>query len=203
MKIHKDFEYFYSLSSLVTDALLHLLCHVAASPRHVPANKRNEILVRFLKLKLKEKRYANVKKDIKLMIRVGRDKHANLEHKLYDLHDRASRTKVGGVERLYQLLSALQEEKGIASSLFEEGEKTQPGVVYMLEEHIEHGFDHSNDQVAPISLLYQAPDAQELASWIDDQHHFSAEIKEWNADSHQIHIVLHPQASMSPNVEAT
>ncbi|MFN3018433.1 DUF2913 family protein [Vibrio coralliilyticus] len=193
MKIHKDFEYFYRLSTLVTDALLHLLCRVAASQRHVPVAKRNEILVKFLKKKLNDKAFANIKKDIKLMIRVGRDKHGNLEQKLYELHDRASRTKVGGVERLYQLLNTLHDEKGIDSRLFEEGTVPEPGVVYMLEEHIENGFDGANDQVAPISLLYQSEDAKELASWVDERSQFSSEIKEWNESNHQIHIVLHPK----------
>ncbi len=60
MQIQKDFEYYHNLHRTVTHALLHLLCHVSASQRYVPTSKRNEILVKYLKAKTKDKHLANI-----------------------------------------------------------------------------------------------------------------------------------------------
>lgn len=82
MQIKRDFDYYYNLHHVVTHSLLHLLCKVSATERHVPVTTRNDILIKFLKLKLTDKSLANVKKDIKLMLNVARRKGGNLEMKL-------------------------------------------------------------------------------------------------------------------------
>ena len=68
MQIKRDFEYYHNLHDIVTHALLHLLSKVSTTNRHVPVQTRNDIL----KPKLKDKRLANIKKDIKLMLNVAR-----------------------------------------------------------------------------------------------------------------------------------
>lgn len=85
MQIKKDFDYYHNLHNVVTHALLHLLCRVATSSRFVPVPARNEILIKFLKLKLTDKSLSNIKKDLKLMINVARKKGGNLEMRLHEL----------------------------------------------------------------------------------------------------------------------
>ncbi len=194
MQIKRDFDYYYNLNTLVTNALLHLLCKVASTSRHVPTTTRNEILVKYLKPKIADKSLSNIKKDIKLMLNVARKKGGNLEMKLHELNVQASKAKLAGAERLYNLLVYLYDEEGIESRLFEEGSEAEPGIIYMLEEHIEHGFNQDNKQVAPLSMLIQLERAPELIDSINHHGYFIAEMKEWNAETHQAHILIHPTA---------
>ncbi|EHK2924586.1 DUF2913 family protein [Vibrio parahaemolyticus] len=194
MQIKRDFDYYNNLNTLVTNALLHLLCKVSSTTRHVPTATRNEILVKYLKPKVTDKSLSNIKKDIKLMLNVARKKGGNLEMKLHELNVQASKAKLAGAERLYHLLVYLYDEEGIESRLFEEGSETEPGILYMIESHIDHCFNIENKQVAPCSMLIQLERAPELIGSINNHGYFLAEMKEWNAETHQAHILIHPTA---------
>ena len=192
MQIKRDFEYYHNLHNLVTHALLHLLGKVSATSRHVPISTRNEILIRYLKPKVNNKGLSNIKKDIKLMLNMARKRGGKLEMKLYDLNSQANRTKLVGAEKLYNLLVHLYDVEGIESRLFEEGREADAGILYMIEEQVEHGFDHEHKQVTPLSMLIQLERAPELIESINQHGLFLAEIKEWNAETHQAHIIVHP-----------
>ncbi len=192
MQIKRDFEYYHNLHSLVTHALLHLLGKVSATNRHVPVSTRNEILIKYLKPKVADKSLSNIKKDIKLMLNVARKKGGNLEMRLYNLNSQAHRTKLVGAEKLYNLLVHLYDVEGIESRLFEEGSEAEAGILYMIESQIEHGFDQQHQQITPLSMLIQLERAPELIDSINQHGLFVAEMKEWNAETHQAHIVVHP-----------
>ncbi|WP_045500549.1 DUF2913 family protein [Vibrio hyugaensis] len=192
MQIKRDFEYYHNLHDTVTHALLHLLSKVSTTNRHVLVQTRNDILIKYLKPKLKDKRLANIKKDIKLMLNVARKQGGNLEMRLHELNSKANRTKLVGAEKLYNLLVHLYDEEGIESRLFEEGSDAEPGIIYMIEEQIEHGFDQEHNQVTPLSMLIQLERAPELIESINHHGLFLAEMKEWNAQTHQAHILVHP-----------
>ena len=192
MQIKRDFDYYHNLHDTVTHALLHLLCKVSTTNRHVPMQTRNDILIKYLKPKLKDKRLANIKKDIKLMLNVARKQGGNLEMRLHELNSQANRTKLVGAEKLYNLLVHLYDVEGIESRLFEEGSEAEPGILYMLEEQIEYGFDQEHNQVTPLSMLIQLERAPELIESINHHGLFLAEMKEWNAETHQAHILVHP-----------
>ncbi|CAH1536778.1 conserved hypothetical protein [Vibrio owensii] len=192
MQIKRDFDYYHNLHDTVTHALLHLLCKVSMTNRHVPVQSRNDILIKYLKPKLKDKRLANIKKDIKLMLSVARKQGGNLEMRLHDLNSQANRTKLVGAEKLYNLLVHLYDVERLESRLFEEGSEAEPGILYMLEEQIECGFDQEHNQVTPLSMLIQLERAPELIDSINAHGLFLAEMKEWNAQTHQAHILVHP-----------
>jgi hypothetical protein len=158
----------------------------------MPVPKRNEILIKYLKPKLADKSLSNIKKDIKLMLNVARKQGSNLEMRLYELNSQANRTQLVGAEKLYNLLVHLYDEEGIESRLFEEGSEAEPSILYMLSEQIEHGFDQEHKQVAPLSMLIQLEQAPELPNLINAHGLFTAEMKEWNAQTHQAHILVHP-----------
>ncbi|MGR5205261.1 DUF2913 family protein, partial [Photobacterium damselae] len=61
-------KYHALLSELIENSLLHLYGQVSASSRFVPTHKRNEILVRFLKPKVKQPQFKLVKTEIKRML---------------------------------------------------------------------------------------------------------------------------------------
>lgn len=183
MQIKRDFDYYHNLHDVITHALLHLLCKVSASPHFVPVTARNEILIKYLKPKLNDKSLSNIKKDIKLMLSVARKKGGNLEMRLHQLSSKSNQTKLVGAEKLYNLLLHLYDE---------EGGEAEPGILYMLEEQVEYGFDQEHSQVTPLSMLIQLDRAPELISSINDHGLFLAEMKEWNAEIHQAHILVHP-----------
>lgn len=192
MQIKRDFDYYHNLHNVITHALLHLLCKVSADPRFVPVTTRNEILIKYLKPKLNDKSLSNIKKDIKLMLRVAREKGGNLEMKLHKLNAQSNQTKLVGADKLYNLLIHLYEKEGIESQLFEEGSEAEPRILYILKEQIEHGFDQEYNQVTPLSMLIQLDRAPELINSINAHGLFLAEMKEWNAEIHQAHILVHP-----------
>ena len=193
MQIRKDFDYYQNLHGLVTDALLHLLCQVSIHTRRVTTQARNEILVRYLKPKLKDKRLANVKKDIKLMLITGRKNGSNLEMKLYDINEQAKKTDLASVEKLYSLLVYLDDQHAIPSRLHSEEETIESGVLYLLQEHIEACFNDEQRQVAPISMLIQSENGPGLVDAIHAHGWFQAEVKEWNPDTAQTHLLVHPK----------
>ena len=192
MQIKKDFDYYYNLHNVITNSLLHLLCKVSRSKRFVPVPARNEILIKYLKPKVTEVALSNIKKDIKLMLNVARTKAGNLEMRLYELNSQANRAKLVGAEKVYNLLVHLYDEEGIESKLFREGSEAEPGILYMLEEQIEHGFDQDHQQITPLSMLIQLERAPEIVDSINAHGLFIAEMKEWNAEKKQAHILVHP-----------
>lgn len=126
------------------------------------------------------------------MLSVARKKGGNLEMKLHQLSSQSNQTKLVGAEKLYNLLVHLYDAEGIESRLFEEGCEAESGILYMLEEQIEHGFDQEHNQVAPLSMLIQLERAPELINSINTHGVFLAEMKEWNEEIHQAHILVHP-----------
>ncbi|MCG9657235.1 DUF2913 family protein [Vibrio mediterranei] len=192
MQIRRDFQYYHALHTLITHNLLHLLCQVSLSSRYVPTAKRNEILLKYLKPKLNARSLSHIKKDVRLMIQTARHRQGDLERKLYQLNDKANHTKLIGAEKLYSLLVYLYDTEGLESQLFEEGSQAKPGILYLVEEQIEHCFDSNQGQVAPRSMLIQLERAPELIDNINHHGYFIAEMKEWNTNTHQAHILLHP-----------
>ncbi len=192
MQIKKDFDYYHNLHNVITHALLHLLCKVSSTQRFVPVTTRNEILIKYLKPKLNDRSLSNIKKDIKLMLNVARKKGGNLEMRLDQLNSQSSRATLVGAEKLYNLLVHLYDAEGIESRLFEEGSEAEPNIIYMIEEQIEYGFNQEHKQIAPLSMLIQLERAPELINSINAHGLFIAEMKEWNAKTHQAHILVHP-----------
>ncbi|WP_010433682.1 DUF2913 family protein [Vibrio cyclitrophicus] len=192
MQIKRDFDYYHNLHNVITHALLHLPCQISASSRFVTVTSRNDILIKHLKPKLNDKSLSNIKKDIKLMLSVARKKGGNLEMKLHQLNSQSKHIKLVGAEKLYNLLVHLYDLEGIESKLFDEGSEAEPGILYMLEEQVEHGFNQEHNQVTPLSMLIQLERAPELINSINTHGLFLAEMKEWNAETHQAHILVHP-----------
>ena len=195
MQIKKDFDYYHNLHNVITHALLHLLCKVSSTQRFVPVTTRNEILIKYLKPKLNDRSLSNIKKDIKLMLNVARKKGGNLEMRLDQLNSQSSRATLVGAEKLYNLLVHLYDAEGIESRLFEEGSEAEPNIIYMIEEQVEYGFNQEHKQIAPLSMLIQLERAPDLISSINAHGLFIAEMKEWNAETHQAHILVHPVVS--------
>ncbi len=191
MQQSRNFDYYHQLNNTVTYALLHLYSQIALTPRFTPKLQRNAMLIKFLKPKLKMKSCALIKSELRLMLNIGRNKQQDLEKALIDINQKAQVLHTKGTEKLYSLLNYLTGE-GFPSELFFEGDVAQPGVVYLLEEHITAGFDESGNQVAPISLLVQHENALSIPEVVTRHGCFASEMKEWSSTQHNAHILLHP-----------
>ncbi|OBU42982.1 hypothetical protein AYY26_19215 [Photobacterium phosphoreum] len=189
-------QYYQQLSSVIDNALLHLYCQIAITERFVPIAQRNTILSHFLKPKIKNTHYKIIKGDIKRMVLIGQRPGGNIEAKLNELRKMAmeSKDKMNGAQHLYDLLSHLFNDHGFDSRLFDNGEITEKEVIYIIKDHIENCFELDGQQIAPISLCIQfeknTPDM--LLALINHTSLFIAEVKEYNADNQQTHILLHP-----------
>lgn len=150
-------HYHQQLSTLIDNALLHLYSQVAISHRFVPTAKRNTLLCQFLKPKIKQPQHKAIKGDIKRMVIAGQKADANLELRLEELRKMANdyKASVNDAQRLYDLLNILFDEHGFDSRLFKEDEQTEPEIIYVLLDHLEHCFEYDGKQTAPVSLLIE------------------------------------------------
>ncbi|WP_245823695.1 DUF2913 family protein [Photobacterium proteolyticum] len=127
------------LSEVIENSLLHLYTHVAISDRFVPLEKRNALLCKFLKPKIKQPCYKPIKGEIKRMVLAGHGKGADLEAKLNELNvmaiDHRARNS-DDAHRLYELLNFLLKEYGFDSRMFDESSKAEPDVIYVLQDHL-------------------------------------------------------------------
>jgi len=60
---------------------------ISLTGRFASSSERNEILVKFLKNKVKLPEYKDLKKDLQLLVRVGRNKNMKLEVRLIELKE--------------------------------------------------------------------------------------------------------------------
>ena len=81
--------YYENLLNLCFDALFHLYFTVQSNDGYTSSTERNAILVKFLKSKLKLTAYKYQKKNIQLMVRLGRNKNKKLELELLEIKKRA------------------------------------------------------------------------------------------------------------------
>ncbi|WP_220783487.1 DUF2913 family protein [Shewanella sairae] len=181
---------------VLDNALLHLYITVAETERFTPKAKRNEILVRYLKPMIKDKRYQQGKKEIKSLISLGRVASCDLESKLVELHELSQRYDqyASEAKRLFDLLTRIESELGIPTKFLNVlgDSQTFPNTIYMLQEHVENGFIVSGEQVAPVSLFLESDKVTTLVDFINGTGLFKAEIQQHNEDAKQGHIVLHP-----------
>jgi len=80
-KIQRDND---KLIILCDNCLLHLYSKIDSARGFTSSSARNEILVQFLKPKIKALEYKTLKKDIQLLIRIGRS-NMMLESKIVEL----------------------------------------------------------------------------------------------------------------------
>ena len=182
------------MNNLVDNALLHLYFTVQGTSRFVPVSKRNEILVRHLKPKLKDSHYRQIKRELRNMLSIGRTAKGDLEAKLVEvrkLHQRLE-NNLTDAQKLFDLLEILRCEQGLDSRFVNETERRVPRFIYMLQEHVEQGFNQAGEQVSPVSLFLESDQVSELVEAIERTGLFAAELQQHNQEQLQGHILLHP-----------
>lgn len=189
------------LSTTIENALLCLYISVSNSTGFVPFEKRNLIISRFLKPKLKDSRYKSIKKELKQILIIARASNGNLEDKLWELNMLSLKhvQKLDDATKLFDQLNYLHDTHDIDAKLFTEQQPDTPeeNVIYVLPEHIEHCFDNNGIQIAPLSLFIHGAKAAALPNLINGHSLFFAELKEFNDSRQQAHILLHPLSNLT------
>lgn len=182
------------LSGVVENALLHLYLEVSHRGCYVSRVKRNEILVRFLKPKIKASQYKRIKSELKIMVNIARNREGDLEAKLIELQRMGSkhREKNTDAHALFELIEHLEKDHNFTSKMYSSKLVSIPDIVYLIPDHMDNCFAEDGTQIAPISMLIESERAQELARVINQTKLFTAHMKEWNEEKQQAHIQLHP-----------
>lgn len=146
-------QYHRAMTTIVTHSLLHLYTKIGQKKGYMPIKQRNELLVKFLKPRLKLKGYAIAKKDIKALIQKGREANANLERQLWKLNDINNKyaSKFTEADELYILLNDLYQRYGYVSQIA--SDDCDSGIIYMEKEQIEQGFDENNQQTKTLKMF--------------------------------------------------
>ncbi|MEZ8187603.1 DUF2913 family protein [Shewanella sp. 5S214] len=188
---------YYILNDVLDNALLHLYLSVAETERFTPKARRNEILVRYLKPMIKDKRYQQVKKELKSLVALGRVASCDLELKLIEFNELPQRYDLQATKakQLFDLLTRIETELSLPTrflNVVDNGVKL-PNTIYMLQEHIENGFTVAGEQVASVSLFLESEHVISLFNFINVDGSFIAEMSQHNIDAKQGHILLHPK----------
>ncbi|WP_262021742.1 DUF2913 family protein [Vibrio quintilis] len=159
-------QYHSALSVIATNALLHLYFEIAYQERFFPVNQRNATLSKWLKLRLKFKQYACIKKEIKILIILGRKKCGDIESKLWELSQITEnyKSQLTDADDFYYLLSRLLDEYNYNSHLFEPEEKLKPDAIYIENSVIEHCFDDDGKLKHPITGFMKTESPGHLVS---------------------------------------
>ncbi|GIU42979.1 hypothetical protein TUM4438_10830 [Shewanella sairae] len=191
-----DVKYFNLIETIVVDSLLYLYLSVSELKGFVSRAKRNEILVRYIKPKLKDGNCKNAKVELKRLLIIGRSKGGDLEKKLNDIHAHVLKEmgNVTDAQRLFDLLEIMKYQYKIDSRFIIENEVRKPRFIYLLQAHIENCFGDDGEQVAPISLFLESPKANELEGMVNNTGLFIAEVHEINDTMQQVHLLLHPKS---------
>ncbi|WP_299496418.1 DUF2913 family protein [uncultured Shewanella sp.] len=150
MENYKD-----ALNGLVEHSLLHLYLHCSESSRYIPTQRRNEILIRHLKPKVKNPQYSHLKNELRRFLEIGRKARGNLEQRLIEIKkiNEEIDQEVNDVRNLFDLLENIKIKLKIDSRFIHENECRKSNFIYMYQSDIEKGFDSDGNQIKPLAML--------------------------------------------------
>ncbi|EJG1068394.1 DUF2913 family protein [Vibrio parahaemolyticus] len=184
-------SYHKLLQTTFENTLLHLYSHVNSSKSFVKEEQRNKIIIDFLKPKLKQARYATIKKKLKTIC-LMKNKFGSIEKHLNSiLSQYAAVADRNDVEKLYCLLETF-EKAGMETKLIEETPQQEADVVYLDRAHIDHCFSDDNNQIAPISLFIHTENLSAFLKCLTEQLYFKFELFQANEEHRNYHYQLHP-----------
>lgn len=171
-------KYHQKLTLLVDNSLLHLYMFLSNKKGHTSVCKRNELLVKWLKPKVKDPSYKIIKRDIKALIASGRNKKGNIEDRLWELNkiNNEHKAKFTHADKLYILFTHLYEHHNYESKLTNSVDKFEEGVIYMSPSEIETGFNDDSVQIRPLEIFIFENHANSLVQAIHNFGGYTAEV---------------------------
>ncbi|WP_299695802.1 DUF2913 family protein, partial [uncultured Vibrio sp.] len=150
----RNLKHYQALDALVTHALLALYCTISQQGGFWTVKRRNELLVKVIKPKVKQPQFATCKNEIKTMLNIGRNATGNLERKLWDVNrlNLEYKAKLSQADELYIMLTGLFEQHQFPSMLEDSEKDLERDTLYMKDKGIENGFDENNQQIKPLPM---------------------------------------------------
>ncbi|EOW7171704.1 DUF2913 family protein [Vibrio parahaemolyticus] len=179
------------LQTTFENTLLHLYFQIKSSKGFVKEDQRNKIIIDFLKPKLKQARYATIKKKLKTIC-LMKNKFGSIEKHLDSILIQYSTVAAkNDVEKLYSLLERF-EKAGMETKLIEETPQQEANVVYLDRAHIDNCFCDENSQIAPISLFIHTENLSAFLKCLTEQLYFKFELFQASEEHRNYHYQLHP-----------
>ena len=188
----RNLKHYQALDELVTNALLALYCTMSQQGGFWTTKKRNELLVKFIKPKLKKPQFLTCKNEIKTMLSIGRSATGSLEQKLWDINrlNLEYQAKFSQADELYIMLSGLFEQHQFPSMLENSEKDLERDTLYMKEKGIENGFDEDNNQIKPLAMTVKTERLKALIEAVQAKGIYRVEVD--YVDEHEvIHLLLH------------
>ncbi|CAK3886406.1 DUF2913 domain-containing protein [Vibrio crassostreae] len=188
----RNLKHYQALDELVTNALLALYCTMSQQGGFWTTKKRNELLVKFIKPKLKKPQFLTCKNEIKTMLSIGRSATGSLEQKLWDINrlNLEYQAKFSQADELYIMLSGLFEQHQFPSMLENSEKDLERDTLYMKEKGIENGFDEDNNQIKPLAMTVKTERLKALIEAVQANGIYRVEVD--YVDEHEvIHLLLH------------
>lgn len=139
--------------------------------------RRNEVLVKSIKPKLKKKQFVTCKNEIKTMLSIGRSATGNLEKKLWDINklNLAYQSKFSQADELYIMLSGLFEQHQFPSMMTNSEKPIEIDTLYIEEHDIERVFDESNNQTQALPMAVKTNRLNTLVESVESNGRYRVE----------------------------
>lgn len=188
----RNLKHYQTLDELVTHGLLTLYCAMQGQQGFWTIKRRNELLVKFIKTRVKLAKFSTCKKDMKTMLSIGRHPKGNLEQKLWDVNqlNLDYQTKFSQADELYIMLTQLFEDFQFPSMLNKKERQREDDTLYMDEKEIEKGFDNENNQIAPLAMTVKTHRLEALIQAGQNNANYRVEVTHVD-DEEVIHLLLH------------
>tara|TARA_Y100000588_G_C13873161_1_gene761179 strand:- start:180 stop:557 length:378 start_codon:yes stop_codon:yes gene_type:complete len=114
-----NLKHYQALDELVTHSLLTLYCTMSQQGGFWTVKKRNALLVKHLKPKVKLAQFSVCKNELKIMLNIGRQANGNLEQKLWAVNqlNLKFQSRLSQADELYIMLTELNEQHQFSSEL--------------------------------------------------------------------------------------
>lgn len=147
-----DSTFHKQLSDVLTNALLHLYLEVTKSQKFFTTQARNQIIIRYIKPLVKDRRYALVKKKLKT-IALMKPAGESIEKRLIQIVDSyQSVVNPNDSEKLFRVLTHM-EKGGIYSMLTESDDMDDQDILMVSEAKIAESFDADGLMLKPLTLF--------------------------------------------------
>lgn len=147
-----DSTFHKQLSDVLTNALLHLYLEVTKSQKFFTTQARNQIIIRYIKPLVKDRRYALVKKKLKT-IALMKPAGESIEKRLIQIVDSyQSVINPNDSEKLFRVLTHM-EKSGIHSMLTESDDMDDQDILMVSEAQIAESFDADGLLLKPLTLF--------------------------------------------------
>lgn len=188
----RNLKHYQAIDELVTNALLALYFTMIKQGGFWTVKRRNEILVKFIKPKVKLRQFSTCKNEVKTMLNMGRSAAGNLEQKLWDINriNLEYKAKLSQADELYIMLADLFEKHQFPSMLEDPEKEIEQDTLYMQEEGVEQGFDKDNNQIKPLAMTIKTQRLKTLIEAAQAKGIYRVEVNQGGVQK-MAHLLLH------------